>query len=62
MENEVRLFLAAFAMNGLVQSKQSLNTSEIVALAFEIADEMLEEPNEGIVAIDYPRRRRYKKW
>jgi hypothetical protein len=62
MENEVRLFLAAFAMNGLVQSRQSLNTSEIVELAFEIADEMLEEPNEGIVAIDYPRRRRHKKW
>jgi len=56
----MRLFLAAFAMNGLVQSKPHLNASEIAALAFEIADEMLEEPDEGIVAI--PRRRRYRKW
>jgi hypothetical protein len=60
MDNELRLFLAAFAMNGLVQSKPHLNASEIAALAFEIADEMLEEPDEGIVAI--PRRRRYRKW
>jgi sensor histidine kinase regulating citrate/malate metabolism len=54
------LFLAAFAMNGLIQSRTQLNPSEIAELAFEIANEMLEEPNEGIVAI--PRRRRYRKW
>ena len=54
--------MAAFAMNGLVQAKPDLNPSEIAALAFEIADEMLEEPNEGIVAIKYPRRKRYRKW
>jgi hypothetical protein len=60
MENELRLFLAAFAMNGLVQSKPNLTAHEIAELAFEIADEMLEEPNEGIVAI--PRRRRQRKW
>jgi hypothetical protein len=60
MENELRLFLAAFAMNGLIQSRPHLNPSEIAELAFEIANEMLEEPNEGIVAI--PRRRRYRKW
>jgi hypothetical protein len=62
MDNELRLFMAAFAMNGLVQAKPDLNPSEIAALAFEIADEMLEEPNEGIVAIKYPRRKRYRKW
>ena len=60
MDNELRLFLAAFAMNGLIQSKPDLHPSKIAELAFEIADEMLEEPDEGIVAI--PRRRRYKKW
>jgi hypothetical protein len=60
MDNDVRLFIAALAMNGLVQSKQELNPSEIVDLAFQIADEMMEEKDEGIVAIK--RRRRYRKW
>jgi len=60
MDNEFRLFLAAFAMNGLVQAKPDLSPREIAALAFEIANEMLREPDEGIVAI--PRKRRYGKW
>jgi hypothetical protein len=60
MDNDVRLFIAALAMNGLVQSKPDLNPSELVDIAFEIADEMLEERDEGIVAIK--RRRRYRKW
>ena len=47
-------------MNGLLQSKPHLKPSEIAELAFEIADEMLEEPDEGIVAI--PRRKRQRKW
>ena len=58
----MRLFIAAFAMNGLIQAKPDLSPSEIVSLAFEIADEMLEEPDEGIGAISYPRRKRYRKW
>lgn len=62
MDNELRLFIAAFAMNGLIQAKPNLHPSEIAELAFEIADEMLEEPDEGIVAIRQPRRRRYRKW
>jgi hypothetical protein len=60
MENEIRLLLAAFVMNGLLQSKPHIKPSEIAELAFEIADEMLEEPDEGIVAI--PRRKRQRKW
>jgi hypothetical protein len=60
MESEIRLFLAAFAMNGLIQARPGLKPSELAELAFEIADEMLEEPDEGIVAI--PRRRRHRKW
>jgi len=60
MENDVRLFIAALAMNGLVQSKPDLNPSEIVEIAFEIADDMLEEKDDGILAIK--RRRRYRKW
>jgi hypothetical protein len=60
MDNDVRLFIAALAMNGLVQSKPDLNPSEIVEIAFEIADDMLEEKDEGILAIK--RRRRYRKW
>jgi hypothetical protein len=60
MDNDVRLFIAALAMNGLVQSKPDLNPSEIVEIAFEIADDMLEEKDEGIVAIK--RRRKYRKW
>jgi len=60
MENELKLFLAAFAMNGLIQSKPNLTPPEIAELSFEIAEEMLKEPNEGIVAI--PRRRRQRKW
>jgi len=60
MDNDTRLFIAALAMNGLVQSKPDLNPSEIVDIAFEIADEMLEEKDEGILAIK--RRRRYRKW
>jgi hypothetical protein len=60
MDNDVRLFIAALAMNGLVQSKPDLSPSEIVEIAFEIADEMMEEKDEGIVAIK--RRRRYRKW
>jgi hypothetical protein len=60
MDNDVRLFIAALAMNGLVQSKPDLNPSEIVEIAFEIADDMLEEKDDGILAIK--RRRRYRKW
>ena len=56
----MRLFIAALAMNGLVQSKPDLNPSEIVEIAFEIADDMLEEKDDGILAIK--RRRRYRKW
>jgi hypothetical protein len=37
-----------------------LNPSEIVEIAFEIADDMLEEKDDGILAIK--RRRRYRKW
>ena len=60
MDNEMRLFIAALAMNGLVQARPDLNPSEIVEIAFEIADDMLGEKDEGIVAIK--RRRRYRKW
>jgi len=60
MDNDLRLFIAALAMNGLVQSKPDLNPSEIVEIAFEIADDMLEEKDEGILAIK--RRRRHRKW
>jgi len=60
MDNDLRLFIAALAMNGLVQSKPDLNPSEIVEIAFEIADDMLEEKDDGILAIK--RRRRYRKW
>jgi len=57
MENELRIIIAAFAMNGLMHRYRervegnSLNMKDIVRISYEMADAMIGEEEIGIAAI-----------